>query len=153
MLWDDPYLLARPLADAKADDAFDADDVVYAILFSLYGNFYVPREEHAVLRIMEVRRRTAKPPWRSGTLTAFCRRGVRGCRCTGTQHLLQANIERSQSPQAWLRDNSLFSRMFMVYAKYAVARGVRELGRRCSPHKRTRWAFLCPGTLPTAGCT
>jgi len=69
MLWDDPYVLARPLADAKADDAFDADDVVYAILFSLYGNFFVPREEHAVLRIMEVRRRPPTPPWRGGTLT------------------------------------------------------------------------------------
>ena len=54
LLWDNPYFLARPLAEAKAE-TFDVDDVIYAVLFSIYGNLFTPREEQAVLRIMEVR--------------------------------------------------------------------------------------------------
>jgi hypothetical protein len=53
LLWDDPYRLARPLA-LPAAESLDGDDIVYALLFSLYGNLLAPREEHAVLRTMEV---------------------------------------------------------------------------------------------------
>ena len=66
MLWDNPYLIARPLASAKANDAFDGDDVVYAVLFCLYGNLFTPREEQAVLRILEVRTLGRPQQWRDG---------------------------------------------------------------------------------------
>ena len=41
-------------------------------------------------------------------------------RWAGLQYLLQVGIERAESPQAWLRENTVFTRMFTVYARLAL---------------------------------
>lgn len=53
LVWDRPSLIAEPIARGVRINA-DLDDVVHAILFNLYGNYFSPREEHAVLNILDV---------------------------------------------------------------------------------------------------
>ena len=87
MLWDEPSLLAQALVEAKTLPA-DPEDVINGILFQLYGNFFSPREDQAVLHILE--------------------------------HFISVNVMESDSPEAWLRENSFFSRLFSTYAKCAL---------------------------------
>lgn len=86
IVWDTPMVLAQPLVEAILPN-LDNDDTVYAIFFNLYGNFFTPREEHAVLAILE--------------------------------HFIVVNMEHRETPTSWLRENSLFTRMFTCYAKCA----------------------------------
>ena len=53
-IWENPSILAEALADNKVIAKYDADEIVHGLLFCLYGNFYPPKEERAVLQILEV---------------------------------------------------------------------------------------------------
>jgi len=53
-LWENPRILAEALGDNKIISKYDADDIVHGLLFCLFGNFYPPREEIAILQIIEV---------------------------------------------------------------------------------------------------
>jgi len=88
ILWDNPLLLAKPLANPKIvkDLGVDVDEVISSIFFGLYGNFFTPKEDQSVLRIIE--------------------------------HILIRSYETNDSPQSWLRENTIFSRMFTLFAKY-----------------------------------
>ena len=47
------------------------------------------------------------------------------------QHLVQVNIARTTSPQSWMRENTLFARMFTVYAKCAPPPPPRRIALAC----------------------
>jgi hypothetical protein len=53
-IWENPLILAEALGDNKVIAKYDLDEIVHGLLFCLYGNFYPPKEEQAVLQIIEV---------------------------------------------------------------------------------------------------